>query len=197
MQLNAAANADIKLYGWIDYYEACFTFSCRFESAYGCSEFATFKLIFPYLIYLCTNTTTVLNLRSIERYFSNSKVLLDFYKKSSCNTCAIKTIWKRYSRPCFSVLYPASIRLAFNTATCGWICQVACECYCYWKKSWSLKEFVSIIIVERQLTVVSILYNEMTNCNQEAQFLLVNGLIHAPCTLDQAFNLLVGSWPPP
>ena len=108
----------------------CFTFNCRSESVYrGRSEFTTFSLIF---FYLCINTTTVLNLRSLEIYVSNSKLLSNFTEIIIVTLVSSSPFGK--SSQVLVSLYPASVRLAFNTSTCGCTCQVNCECHCYWKR---------------------------------------------------------------
>lgn len=108
----------------------CFTFNCRFESVYrGRSEFTTFSLIF---FYLYINTTTVLNLRSLEIYVSNSKLLSNFTEIIVVTLVSSSPFGK--SSQVLVFLYPASVRLAFNTSTCGCTCQVKCECHCYWKR---------------------------------------------------------------
>ena len=82
--------------------------------------------------YLYINTTTVLNLRSLEIYVSNSKLLSNFTEIIVVTLVSSSPFGK--SSQVLVFLYPASVRLAFNTATCGCTCQVKCECHCYWKR---------------------------------------------------------------
>ena len=128
MSLNNTDELIIMIFCWRNL--ECFTFNCRFESVCrGRSEFATFSLIF---FYLHINTTTVLNLRSLETYVSNSKLLSNFTEIIFVTLVLSSPFGK--SSQVLVFLYPASVRLAFNTSTCGCTCQVKCECHYYWKR---------------------------------------------------------------
>ena len=81
---------------------------------------------------LYINTTTVLNLRSLEIYVSNSKLLSNFTEIIIVTLVSSSPFGR--SSQVLVFLYPASVRLAFNTSTCGCTCQVKCECHCYWKR---------------------------------------------------------------